>query len=143
MMLTDTGPLLAMLNVNDDWFGRCFPLSEDPKWDPVIPVTVLVELDYLIRRDLPEAAWKDFFTDVLDGKYRIEMLTERDHDRTLELCFKYEYLELQFADASMIAIAERLNITEIATIDRRDFRMIEPDHCAAFVLYPLGPDSVH
>jgi len=105
-------------------------------------VTVLVELDYLIRRDLPVAAWRDFFTDVVEGKYRIEMLTDRDHDRTLELCFKYEHLELQFADASLIAIAERLKITEIATIDRRDFRMVQPEHCAAFDLYPLGPDTV-
>jgi hypothetical protein len=94
------------------------------------------------QRHLPAAAWTNFFSDVLEGKFRIEMLTDGDYDRTLELCFKYEHSELQFADASLIAIAERLNITEIATIDRRDFRMIAPDHCAAFVLYPLGSDTV-
>lgn len=36
----------------------------------------------------------------------------------------------------LFAIAERLNITRILTLDRRDFQMIRPKHCVSFELFP-------
>lgn len=39
-------------------------------------------------------------------------------------------------DASLVAIAERLGVTEIATLDRRDFTVVRPRHVGAFVLLP-------
>jgi predicted nucleic acid-binding protein len=41
-----------------------------------------------------------------------------------------------FVDAIIVAIAERLNITRVLTLDVRDFRMFSPRHCAAFELLP-------
>ncbi len=43
---------------------------------------------------------------------------------------------LDFVDATVIAIAERLNITRILTIDKRDFGMVRPTHADAFDLLP-------
>ncbi|GAA4230503.1 hypothetical protein GCM10023075_40380 [Streptosporangium album] len=40
------------------------------------------------------------------------------------------------ADVSVVAIAERLGVTQIATIDRRDFTLIRPRHVSAFRLLP-------
>jgi uncharacterized protein len=37
-------------------------------------------------------------------------------------------------DASVVAIAERLGIQEVATVDRRHFSVVRPRHTAAFVL---------
>jgi hypothetical protein len=34
-------------------------------------------------------------------------------------------------------MAERLNITEICTFDRRDFSMIRPQHVAYFAILPM------
>lgn len=39
-------------------------------------------------------------------------------------------------DVSVVAIAERLGVTQIATIDRRDFTLIRPQHVSAFILLP-------
>lgn len=33
-------------------------------------------------------------------------------------------------------MAERLNIERILTLDRRDFSIIKPKHCAAFEILP-------
>lgn len=44
--------------------------------------------------------------------------------------------ELDFADAAVIALAERLDIEHVATFDRRDFSIIRPQHCQAFQLLP-------
>lgn len=141
MILVDTGPVLALLNANDDWHSRCLALADSPQWDPVIPSTVLVELDYMIRRYLPSAAWTSFVSDVLERNYRIEIVTESDIDRALNLCKEYEYMKLQFVDASIVAVAERLLVREIATVDRRDFRRLVPRHCDALNLFPVGGDQ--
>ena len=39
-------------------------------------------------------------------------------------------------DATVIAVAERLHITEIATLDRRHFHAVRPRHTNAFTLLP-------
>jgi predicted nucleic acid-binding protein len=39
-------------------------------------------------------------------------------------------------DGSVIAAAERLDIKEIATLDRRHFTVVRPNHAAAFNLLP-------
>ena len=39
-------------------------------------------------------------------------------------------------DASLVAIAERMEITTIATLDKRHFTVVRPAHCSAFELIP-------
>jgi uncharacterized protein len=50
-------------------------------------------------------------------------------------------LPLGIVDAAVVAIAERLQLTEIATLDHRHFTVVRPRHTAAFVLLP-GSDAV-
>jgi uncharacterized protein len=66
-------------------------------------------------------------------------LTERDVNRMAELVRQHADLTksgLGGADASIVALAERLRITEVATVDRRHFSVVRPAHCAAFALRP-------
>jgi predicted nucleic acid-binding protein len=53
-----------------------------------------------------------------------------------ELVRTYKDARLDPADVSVVAIAERLAITHIATLDRRDFSLIRPRHVSAFTLLP-------
>jgi uncharacterized protein len=39
-------------------------------------------------------------------------------------------------DASVVAVAERLGLAEVATLDRRHFSAIRPKHVTAFTLLP-------
>jgi hypothetical protein len=39
-------------------------------------------------------------------------------------------------DALIVAMAERLKITRLLTLDRRDFQIIRPKHCDSFELLP-------
>jgi predicted nucleic acid-binding protein len=55
-----------------------------------------------------------------------------------DLVVKYGSLPLGTTDASVIAIAERLKLTEIATLDRRHFSVVRPNHVNAFTLLPDG-----
>jgi hypothetical protein len=49
---------------------------------------------------------------------------------------QYADSRLDFVDATVIAVAEDANISTILTLDRRDFRMVRPQHTSAFELLP-------
>lgn len=54
----------------------------------------------------------------------------------VELVRTYADLPLGAVDASVVAIAERLGIKEIATLDRRDFSVVRPRHAEVFSIVP-------
>ncbi|SEU39740.1 hypothetical protein SAMN05421811_11773 [Nonomuraea wenchangensis] len=63
-------------------------------------------------------------------------LTEQDVDRMSDLVELYASLSLGAVDASVIAVAERLNVSEVATLDRRHFTVVRPNHTSALLLLP-------
>jgi uncharacterized protein len=60
-----------------------------------------------------------------------------DIDRMAELVDQYADSGLDTTDASVITIAERLGITEVATLNRRDFAYVRPRHAEALTLLPV------
>lgn len=59
-----------------------------------------------------------------------------DHARTRQLVDRYEDLALGFVDSAVIAIAERLRLAAIATLDRMRLSVVRPLRCEAFALLP-------
>jgi hypothetical protein len=59
-------------------------------------------------------------------------LTTQDWARVIDLVERYADLGLGTVDASIIAIAGRLEIEAIATLNRRDFATVRPSHAPAF-----------
>lgn len=53
-----------------------------------------------------------------------------------DLVEQYSDFPLGGTDASVIAIAERLGVRKVATLDRRHFGAIQPRHVEAFTLFP-------
>lgn len=45
-------------------------------------------------------------------------------------------LRLGVVDAAVIAMAERLNVATVATLNRRDFAVVRPRHVKALTLLP-------
>jgi predicted nucleic acid-binding protein len=63
-------------------------------------------------------------------------ITTADYGRMAELVELYADWPLGGTDASVIAIAERLGVTTVATLDRRHFGPTRPRHIEAFTLLP-------
>ena len=63
-------------------------------------------------------------------------LESDDLQRSAELVERYANLPLGAADASVIAVAERLDIRQILTLDRAHFSIVRPNHIDAFDLLP-------
>ena len=70
------------------------------------------------------------------GDLRVEALITEDWTRVGELVERYADLGLGGVDASVVALAERLGVHAIATLDRRHFTVVQPAHCDAFELLP-------
>jgi predicted nucleic acid-binding protein len=99
-------------------------------------VLVITEVSYLLATRLGAEAEIRFLGDVASG-----VLTPLDVDavdwlRIAELVARYADLPLGTVDASVVAAAERLGMTTIATFDRRHFGVVRPQHIAAFDLVP-------
>ncbi len=77
-----------------------------------------------------------FLTLVTSARFKIVDLIPVDYQRTIGLITQYADMGLGFTDASIVAIAERLDIAVIATLNHRDFAVVRPAHCDAFELIP-------
>lgn len=97
---------------------------------------VVAESGWLIDRQLGPDAEAAFYRSVAGGDLAIESLAQADWVRVAELVETYADLGLGGVDAGLIAVAERLDLRELATLDRRHFRVVRPRHVEAFVLLP-------
>lgn len=136
-LILDTGPLLASLDAADPDHERCASLVTGATEDLVVPALVLGELDYWCAQRLSVDAWLIFLEDVERGVYAIEAPTLVDLERCRELQDQYRDLALGVVDASVIALAERLNEPKVGTLDERHFRVVRPRHVPALELWPI------
>ena len=83
---------------------------------------VVAEVCHLFKRSPYQPQPEVAFLRLLAGGRVISLApTTDDYDRMADLVARYASLPLGAADASVVAIAERLGVTPIATVDRRDF----------------------
>ena len=77
-----------------------------------------------------------FLGSLARGELIIEHVAASDLLRIAELVARYHDLPLGTVDASVVAIAERLGVSTIVTLDERHFRVVRPAHVDAFTLVP-------
>lgn len=82
------------------------------------------------------SAEADFLRDITDGLYVVESMMLADIARAADLVEKYADLPLGTADACVVALAERLGVARVATLDTRHFSVVRPRHTASFTLLP-------
>jgi len=97
---------------------------------------VVAETAWLVDRQLGPAAEAILYRSLASDELVVEVLNATDWARTAELVETYADLHLGGVDASLVAVAERLGVTDIATLDRRDFSVVRPRHADAFMLLP-------
>lgn len=97
---------------------------------------MVTEACYLIAREGGVRAEAAFLTSLAEGDLRVVELESEDWRRAAELVTRYADMPLGAVDASVVVVAERLGLTEVATIDRRHFSVVRPCHIDAFTLLP-------
>lgn len=133
--IADTGFIVALENSRDHHHLACSNLLRRER-EIYLPQSVLNEVCYLLTKVAGNYAAANFLQRIPRSKFLLISLSERDIERTAELLLKYADTRVDFVDASVVAIAERLNITRILTLDRRDFDIIRPRHVDHLELLP-------
>ncbi|MGB9467592.1 MAG: PIN domain-containing protein [Candidatus Acidiferrum sp.] len=119
MILVDAGPLVALVDADDQHHGKCVAALKEIR-EPLATVwPPLVEAMYLLS-DLP--AGQDALWEMLErGVVLLLPLDSSDMPRMRELMRKYSNRPMDLADAALLRVAEREGIRKIFTVDRRDF----------------------
>lgn len=136
-VLIDTGPLVAYMNRADAEHRSCvevfhsLPLAKASTCWPV-----LTEAAYLmrVRLNLPDPS--PLLDLLLQHELQLSVIERRDIERIQDVFRRYHDQAVDLADAALLALAEREDITTIFTTDRRDFRIFRRLNGRPFRLLP-------
>lgn len=133
-VLVDAGPLVALLNRGDARHDECVNAMRGLS-DPLVTVwPAFTEAMYLLGRSwrAQEALWSRLET----GALTLAPLDAGDATRMRALMEKYRDLPMDFADAALVHVAERDDVTRIFTLDRRHFTVYRPGRRRRFAIVP-------
>lgn len=116
-----------------DWYRRTNPA-------PVTTPLVLAEVDHLTATRLHPPAQTAWRADIAAGAYTIEWWHTAPRE-TAHIADQYADTGLAMTDASLIALAARLDTNHIATLDERHFRTVTP--LTRFNAFHLLPTDDH
>ncbi len=128
--------MYAYVDADDRNHDSCLRLLETHPGPLLVPILCVTEVAYLIETRLGADAEVRFLGDLGSGTLMGESVAAADWLRIAELVWDYRDLPLGTVDASVVAAAERLDITSIATLDRRHFNVVRPTHVPGFELLP-------
>jgi predicted nucleic acid-binding protein len=113
-IVVDAGPLIALFDRDDRHHRRAVEFVRNRRSRLITNLPVLTEATFLLRfsveaqRDLLWWAHKSL---------EIDQDTSADLPRIKTLLGKYRDMPADFADASLVALAERRNVSRVASID--------------------------
>ncbi len=113
--LVDAGPLIAFYNRKDRYHAQISDYFKTCRYQLVTTDACIAEAMYALSAPKVQSS---FSKDIAQGIWQREALEDSDFQRIAELFNRYSDLPADFADLSLVAISERLNIPEIVTLDR-------------------------
>ena len=117
--LADTGAILAYFDQRDPWHGLCLGAFSQLRLPLMTSTAVLAEVFHLIssRRVDRGIVW----TFLRSGVVVLGTISTEDFPHLHALMSRYEDRPMDFADATLVRLAQRESIARIFTIDHDDF----------------------
>lgn len=121
-VLVDTGPLVALFDPSDRQCAACTrELARLEGRRLVTTLAVVTEASYLL--EFSARAQRALLTFIADGAIELVAIDAAGIRRAEALMQKYEDLPMDFADATLVVLAELLATTTVFTLDRKDFNV--------------------
>jgi uncharacterized protein len=115
-IIIDSGPLIALFDRDDTFHKKAIDFIKNLKGDLICNCAVITEVSHLL--DFSVGVQVDFLQWVVDGGVIVADIENEDLLRIIKLTEKYSDLPMDFADASLVVLCERMKIGEIASIDK-------------------------
>ena len=135
-VLLDTGPLVAVLDARDQWHSRCVGAWPALIERCITTEAVITEACHLALRGGGTAHGPLDF--ILTAGIPTLVLETAGQRRAAALMRRYASLPMDYADATLVAVAEALEVTTVFTLDRRGFAAYRPPRGQRFALVPGG-----
>ena len=113
--IIDSGPLIALFDRDDAFHQRAVDFIRSYRGELVTTLPVLTEVSHLL--DFNGRVQRDFLRWVRDGAVQLVDVTSEDLSRLCELTEKYADRPMDFADATLVLIAERTSIKAVVSLD--------------------------
>lgn len=136
--IIDTSAVLAALDRADPAHDHVVSAIAVERSSIVLPVVVLPEVAFLLEKRHGAARAAAVMDRIVHGPWPITNLEPVDLQRAAELMARYAESRIGFVDATIAALAERLAIVSVYTLDRRDFTVVRPRHAPAFEVLPTA-----
>src|SRR5437588_51670 len=117
MTLTDTGPIVAVLNANDSYHQRCLTVLPSLSKPMLTTIPVLTEAMYLLGKQFVWAGQEPLWRWVRNGLLQIAAVDGDLLARLPMLMEQYRDVPMDMADASLVALAESRGLRRVFTID--------------------------
>src|SRR5215475_13513150 len=118
-VLIDTGAILALLDATDRWHKACSATFQKLPLPLLASEAVLTETFHLIKRARAEvdAVW----TQLRSGTIQIAAIENSELSELEKLMNRYRDRPMDFADATLVYLAERESIDIVFSVDQADF----------------------
>jgi hypothetical protein len=133
-LLLDTGPLVALLDRSERNHGRCVAFFREFRGRLITTESVLTEAVYLLGPSFSRQ--KPVLDFILNGGAELVPMAPALLKRCVHLMSKYSDVPMDYADATLVAVAETLGIREILTLDRRGFSVYRYSSRGSFRIFP-------
>lgn len=134
-LIVDTGFLVGMVSSKDKFHQPCLlTFRQHSKQTRYYSVESCLSEACFILGELRAVEQLERMIQVMP--LEIVALSGAEVSRVFELMRKYASLPMDFADAALVAIAERLDVDTILTTDKRDFNVYRPKHVSHFKIAP-------
>ena len=133
-VIMDTGPWVALIDRSEERHDECLEWLKDFKGNILSSEAVLTEVLYLLNfSSKAQSAAIDF---VLKEAIILAPSSLESLKRTKRLMEKYKDIPMDYADATLVSIAEDLSITHVVTFDVKDFGIYRLPLKQPFVILP-------
>jgi predicted nucleic acid-binding protein len=134
LILIDTGPIVAFFDKDDRYHTLCIEILKEIREPLVTTWPVLTECFYLVNFswEVQDSLW--LF--IQRGGIEIYPLEKELLNRCRELMKQYRDLPMDLADATLVALADVLEISKIFTLDHKDFSIYRFKQKKRFMLIP-------
>jgi uncharacterized protein len=134
--LIDTSVIIALVNASDSRYQECLTALASVRIPLLTTEAVLTEFFYLIQsRSLNlNAAWRF----VRSGAITVRPMGDSELPMLHALMAQYADRPMDFADATLVLLAQQDRIGTILTLDRNDFETYRISHGKKFTILPGG-----
>jgi len=133
-ILLDTGPFVALLDSSERNHRLCVSFFKAFKGQVLTTEPVLTEVLYLLGPSVKAQRLGIEF--ILKGGALLVPQSLESLRRGLELMEKYKDTPMDFADATLVVLAEEMGVSEIFTLDVRGFGTYRIFGKKAFKIFP-------